>query len=84
MTRQEFYDKYGEVEVSFCHYFKYSFTYVGFMPDGTEVICTFGGDSDSIYRHEVSAGVKDTVMELQPYEGTAFKDGIAVDNFSDF
>jgi hypothetical protein len=34
MTRAEFYAKYGDVEVTFSSYYKFTFTYAATLPDG--------------------------------------------------
>lgn len=84
MTRQEFYEKYGDVKVKFASYYKYTFTYEATLPDGKLLICGFGGNSDDIYRHEVSADFEETVSSLQPYSGAVYQDGIETDSFYDY
>ena len=54
-------------------YYKYTFTFVGEY-EGEYISIGVGGQSDDIYRFEVSAGYKETIESLQPYEGTCGED----------
>lgn len=81
MTRQEFYEKYGDVKVKFCHYYKYTFTYSATLPDGNKLACMVGGDSADIYRHEVGVYNECTVISLQPYEGHIYSGVAEVESF---
>lgn len=49
----EFVTTYGDVEVTFSSYYKYTFTFTGKVGENT-LVCTCGGDSDVIYRFEVT------------------------------
>lgn len=73
MTRQEFYDKYKDVDFYFSSYYKYTFTFVGEY-EGKTVSIGVGGTSDEIYRFEVSSDCRENILELQPYEGTCGED----------
>lgn len=84
MTRQEFYDKYGKVKVKFSGYTKYVFTYTATLPDGNQLTCGYGGNSEDIYRHEVAANCEETVSSLQPSEGGVYQDGKEVEGFYDY
>lgn len=53
MTRQEFYKKYGSVRVKFKSYYKYSFNFVGELPDGSTLSCDYGGSVNDIYKFSV-------------------------------
>lgn len=68
MTREEFYEKYKDVEFYFKSYWKYTFTYVGEY-EGKVVGIGVGGNSDDIYRHDVCVGEPERIHSLQPYEG---------------
>ena len=68
MTRQEFYDKYKEVDFTFKSYYKYTFTFVGEY-EGKAVTIGVGGESDDVYRFEVTVGCNGSIESLQPYEG---------------
>ena len=78
MTRQEFYEKYKDVEFYFSSYYKYTFTFVGEF-EGKEVSICVGGNSDEIYRFEVDKDSCENILSLQPYEGFCGED-----NFYDF
>ena len=52
----ELIDQYGETPVRFSSYYKFSFTFVGQLPDGREIKCGCGGSADDIYRDHVEAG----------------------------
>jgi hypothetical protein len=84
MTRQEFYDKYGDVKVKFTNYFKYTFTYSALLPDGKLLTVGYGGDSADIYRHEVGADNEESVITLQPYKGSIYKDDKEIEGFYDY
>lgn len=85
MTRQEFYEKYGNVKVKFSSYYKYTFAFNAVLPDGGIITCECGGNHDDIYRFEVAAGAEDTIRSLEPYAGTAYsKDGVKTDSFYDY
>jgi len=84
ISRDDFYAKYGDVQVTFRSYYKYTFVYDTTLPDGKRLTVCYGGDSDSIYRHEVvSAGV-DTVNLLQPYSGAVYEGTEEVEGFYDY
>lgn len=84
MTRQEFYEKYGGVKVTFSSYYKFTFTYAAKLPDGSRLTCGYGGNSADIYRHEVGTDNEETVSSLQPYEGCVYQDGKEVEGFYDY
>lgn len=74
MTKKEIYEKYGDVKLKFNYYYKYSFCFHGKTKDGTEVYASVGGDSDEVYRIEITAGKEETIGSLEPdsiqiYEG---------------
>lgn len=84
MTRAEFYEKYGDVEVTFSSYYKYTFTYECTLPDGKRLTVGYGGDSGEIYRHEVTASCVETVERLQPYTGAVYEGTDEVEGFYDY
>jgi hypothetical protein len=84
MTRQEFYEKYGDVEVTFSHYYKYTFTYTADLPGGGNLSCDYGGNHDEIYRFDMSATDKEKIKDLEPYAGRVYIDGDEVDSFYDY
>ena len=84
MTRQEFYEKYGEVIVKYSSYYKYSFTYKATLPDGSLLTCEYGGNSDEIYRFDSCADHELTLEKLEPFAGSVYKDKIVVDEFYDY
>lgn len=84
MTRKEFFEKYGTVEVKFFSYYKYTFTYTGTLPDGSKISVNVGGNSSDIYRMTVPANDVETVAGLDPYAGSVYLDGQEVDSFYDY
>jgi hypothetical protein len=85
MTAAEFIKKYGNVTVKFSSYYKYTFTYTGKLPDGSEITVDCGGNGDQIYRQDVIQGKEYTVSELLPYAGRVDRpDGSEVDSFYDY
>ena len=73
MTRQEFYDKYKEVDFTFKSYYKYTFNFVGEY-EGKTVTIGVGGGTDDIYRFEVIVGCNESIESLQPHEGVCGED----------
>lgn len=73
MTCEEFYEKYKDVDFYFSSYYKYTFTFVGEY-QGEFISIGVGGQSDDIYRFEVVSDRKESILSLQPYEGTCGED----------
>ena len=84
MTRSEFYNKYGDVEVTFSSYYKYTFNYTAVLVDGKLLTVGYGGSSDQIYRYNAYAGQTVKVKDLQPYNGSVYKDTEEVESFYDY
>jgi hypothetical protein len=84
MSRAEFLEKFGGVEVKFSSYYKYSFVFSGVTEDGTYVSVSIGGNADDIYRLDVSADSVETVVGLDPYQGTAILNKEIVAEFYDY
>lgn len=73
MTREEFYEKYKDVEFKFSSYYKYTFKFIGEY-EGCTVTVGVGGHSGEIYRFEVSSDEIESIESLQPYEGVCGED----------
>lgn len=84
MTRAEFYAKYGDVEVTFSSYYKYTFTYAATLPDGKLLTVGYGGNSDDIYMHEVASARAEKVSQLQPHTGAVYEGVKEVEGFYDY
>lgn len=84
MTKAEFYEKYGEVEVMFESYYKYEFTYQADLPDGKTIVVTYGGDGDKIYRHGVTAWEEVKISVLRPFSGNVYDGGNSIEEFYDY
>ena len=69
IEREEFYEKYKDVDFKFLSYYKFTFTYRGFTDDGEEVRIGVGGIADDIYRERVCVSDTYSIVELQPYRG---------------
>jgi hypothetical protein len=75
-TRADFIERFGDIELAFSSYYKYTFTYTG---EGTDpvtgetvkVSIGYGGTADDIYRYEVSVNDRVTVRDLDGYNGYA-------------
>lgn len=78
ITREQFYDKYGDCEVELDSYYKFTFDFKG-NSDGKEILVHVGGASDEIYKDDWRVGVTYTVKEIEPYSGTC-----GDDSFYDF
>lgn len=73
MTRQEFYEKYKDVEFKLYSYNKYTFTFIGEFND-QHISIDVGGNSDVIYRDDYTVGDVESIENLQPYEGLCGED----------
>ena len=69
IEREEFYEKYKDVDFKFLSYYKFTFTYRGFTDDGEEVKIGVGGLADDIYRESVSVDSVYDMWYLMPYQG---------------
>lgn len=69
IEREEFYEKYKDVNFKFLSYYKFTFTYRGFTADGEEVKIGVGGIADDIYRESVRADGVYSISFLMPYQG---------------
>lgn len=54
MTKEEVQEKFKDVKIKFTHYYKYSFTFEGMSEDGYKIVCSYGGNTDDIYRFNVT------------------------------
>lgn len=85
MTREDFIEKYGDVKVKFSEYYKYTFTYIGSLPDGGKISVDYGGNAEQIYRHDVSDDNEETVGSLYPYSGVVVDaKGQVIDEFYEY
>lgn len=78
LTEEQFKEKYGEVEVVFSSYFKYTFSFTGNCEEG-EVRVMVGGSSDAIYRFNVTADEEVKVRDLDFSYATVNKSGKLID-----
>lgn len=83
MTKDEFMEKYGDVEVTFARYHKYVFTYQADLGDGYLLIVNTGGDADDVYDDMVIADWPETVRSLEPFSGSMGVGSEEIDKFSD-
>lgn len=84
MTKQEFIDRYGDVDVKFSYYYKHSFHFDAELPDGSGISVAIGGESGEIYRLEVDCDEVSTVKDLDPYSGGIYKEGKEICSFYDY
>ena len=73
MTREEFLQKYGDVEVKFDYYYKYEFVYKGDV-DGVPISVSTGGTADEIYSMDVGTNDTAKISNLMPFKGTCGED----------
>lgn len=69
VTKDEFLEKFGNIQVQFKRYFKYEFEYIGVTEDGDNISVMVGGNSDDIYDHEVVPNTYVSVASLDPMSG---------------
>jgi len=87
ISREEFNKLYGDVEVVFNSYFKYTFEYRGETKDFKVVSISFGGCADDIYREAVEAGEKVKVKDIEGTYATVYEDSDCVEvvhSYADF
>lgn len=84
MTRAQFYEKYGHINVDFRSYYKFTFVFCADLEDGRHIRVSVGGDSDAIYRFEVESGELVAIDVLQPYSGEVWENGKQTDSFYDY
>lgn len=84
MTKEEFFEKYGDVTVKFSSYCKYTFYYTAELPDGSNITCDVGGSAEDIYRYQVNADDEMTINWLEPFSGVVTKDGNEIESFYDY
>jgi hypothetical protein len=63
LTEEGLLEKYGEIEVKFIYYYKYTFTFIGDF-EGKTIQVSVGGSGDDIYRFEVEAEKQYKVKDL--------------------
>jgi len=84
-TKEEIIEKFGEIELSFSSYYKYSFNY-SYKDEVIDIYGFFGGGSDYIYRYDCSPDkkvkVKDYGNELM--ELVIKENGEVVFEYSDY
>ena len=66
LTIKEVREMYGNLPLRFSSYYKFSFTFVGVAEDCVEVVASYGGNSDDIYKFDVRADKDYTINELEP------------------
>jgi len=54
MTVEQVNEKFRDAKVKFSSYYKYTFNFEGKTEDGFKIQCSFGGDSEDIYRFDVN------------------------------
>lgn len=84
MTREEFITKYGDVEVKFSSYYKFTFVFASRLDNGDYIRVEVGGNSDDIYRYEVACDSEQSIASLDPYSGGVYRDGNEVEGFYDY
>lgn len=64
LTKEEVLEKYGDIELAFSYYYKYSFTYK-YENDDLVIIGSWGCSSDDVYRYEVTPDSKELVRNFE-------------------
>ena len=84
ISRKEFVEKYGNVEVKFSHYYKYTFSFSGKTDDGANIHVSYGGNHDDIYRFSVDADRGLLIEDLYPNAGVVERNGEQEDEFYEY
>lgn len=75
ISKKEFLEKFGDVEVKFSHYYKFEFTYSADLGERIRLVVAIGGSAEDIYREEVGNNEVRTVSQLDPFYGIYFVNG---------
>lgn len=81
ITQEEFYRKYGDVDVWFESYYKYTFAYRAELSESEILFVWVGGACQDIYDHEVVTGTTQKVKNLDAYTGSVYHNGVLVESF---
>ena len=65
MSREEVLDKYGDIQLKFSYYYKYTFIYKAVTDVGTIIIAYVGGCGDEIYRMDLSPKENISALETE-------------------
>ena len=87
ISRTEFNELYGDVEVEFNSYYKYTFEFRGETKTFEPVSISFGGCSDEIYKESIEAGEKVKVRDIEGKYATVYTDDTCtevVHSYADF
>lgn len=87
ISRKEFNELYGDVEVVFNSYFKFMFEFRGQTKNFETISISFGGGADDIYRESVEAGEKVKVKDIDGVYATVYEDSDClnvVHSYTDF
>lgn len=85
LSQPEFLKKYGDVQVSFNEYYKFTFYFTGVTPEGYKLVVGYGGNSEQIYRYELSSTQTGTVKSIEPYSGFVYDARhLEIDSFYDY
>ena len=84
MNLEQIKEKYGNVKLKFNGYYKYSFSFTGKTEDGEEIYVSIGGNSDDIYRLDISAEKEETINSLYLNYIIVLKDGKEIVHWSDW
>ncbi len=85
LSKAEFLAKYGDVQVSFNEYYKFTFYFTGVTSEGYKLVVGYGGNSEQIYRYELSSTQTGTVKSIEPYSGFVYDARhLEIDSFYDY
>lgn len=84
ISRKEFIEKYGDVEVKFSRYYKYTFSFSGKTEDGANIHVSYGGNHDDIYRFGVEADLPVKIKDMDPHAGVVERNGEQEDEFYEY
>ena len=87
ISKTEFNELYGDVEVEFNSYYKFVFEFRGETKDFKTVSISFGGGADDIYREDVEAGKKVKVKDIEGTYATVYEDSDCLEvvhSYTDF
>ncbi len=85
MYDEKILEKYLGVELTFSHYYKYKFTFIGYVKGGIKIVANYGGDYDDIYRFDLKNNQKEMLDGKDGWTSISIYDGKnLIYNWSDY
>ena len=87
ISKTEFNELYGDVEVKFNSYYKFTFEFRGETKTFETISISFGGGADDIYKESIEAGETVKVKDIDGRYATVYTDSTCLEvvhSYTDF